>query len=390
METLNNSSTQLAIIIPTYRWNGLAKDVLTQAASIGSGEISVHIGDNSANSEKHAFLKDLASRSTNVRVTCHSKNLGADNNWLYLVKAQTAPFICMAADDDCFGGTYYRTALKLIREDANCGAAAGLLISIANKPGQCAPFVLPAVERLETDPLGRIRKYHGNNVLCYAIARRSVIRGFADFVEANPLGCPFNDYMLAFHLLSIGTYRRDQMGYVYLFDNSHWQLNDSFIESNSLWYKGYGLPERFGYLTRLHWAVVAVHFFSSIYRSSDLSTEQAEEIVCYLFNRQRNKFAQDYYRYRPVIDQLFSLDAGAAAACKRLMREGYTSVDAIFDDFALVVAFFSPDVAQRYREFQRTTLLQKLSSVRFSRPAFRLIFENTKETILRRLGASAG
>ncbi len=384
------SSPQLAIIIPTYRWNALAKDVLTQAASIGSNEIAVHIGDNSANAEKHAFLDTLASRGTNVTVTRHLKNLGADNNWLHLVKAQTAPFICMAADDDCFGGAYYRSALALIRDDRNCAAAAGLLLSIAHIPGRKLPLVLPAAERSEADPLERIRKYHGNNVLCYAIARRPVIQEFADYVERNPLQCPFNDYILAFHLLSTGVYRRDPMGYVYLFDNSHWQLNDWFIESNCRWYEGYGLPKKFGYLTRLHWAVVAVHFFCSIFRSPQLSLEEGRAIVRYLFNRQRGEFARDFYRYKPEFDAMFRGNADAASACKRLMKNNYDGVEAIFDDFALVVSLFSPDVARRYRIFQSETLRPVSIDLRFSSPNARYVFERTKEIMLRRLRLPPG
>ncbi|MEW6437590.1 MAG: glycosyltransferase [Pseudomonadota bacterium] len=387
---MTGSSPQLAIIIPTYRWNALAKDVLTQAASIGSDDIAVHIGDNSANPEKHAFLQKLASKSTNVTVTCHPTNLGADSNWLYLVKAQTAPFICMAADDDCFGGAYYRSALALIREDADCGASAGLLVSIARIPETTMPVVLPAEERRETEPLERIRNYHSHNVLCYAIARRPLIRAFADYVEKNPLQCPFNDYILAFHLLSTGTYRRDEMGYVYLFDNSHWQLNDWFIESNSRWYKGYGLPEKFGFLTRLHWAVVAVHFFSSVFRSPDLSPDRAKAIVAYLFTRQRDEFAQDFQQYKPTIEALFAGNAEAAAAFTRLMKNGYENIEAIFDDFALVVAVFSPDVARRYREFQSATLIPKSGDVKFPAPDFKLTFGSVKEAVLRLLGISAG
>jgi hypothetical protein len=381
---------QLAIVIPTYRWNALAKDVLTQAASIGSDDIAIHIGDNSANSEKHAFLEKLAAHSNNVTVTCHPTNIGADNNWLYLVKAQTAPYICMAADDDCFGGSYYRSALALIRDDPNCSTAAGLLVSIAHLPKRKKPYILAAAERNEADPLKRIRKYHGNNVICYAVSRRSVIRDFASYIEANPLQCPFNDYMLAFHLLSMGTYRSDRMGYVYLFDNSHWQLNDSFIESHSRWYKGYDLPEKFGYLTRLHWAVVAVHFFSSIFRSPDLPNERAEAIVSYLFNRQRTEFARDFYRYKPAIDALFVGHADAAAACERLMKNKYGHIATIFDDFSLVVAVFAPGVARRYREFQTATLLPQAEKVRFSAPVFRFAFEMAKETALRSLGLPVG
>ena len=103
-----------------------------QAAAIGSDDIRVHIGDNSLNPEKKVFLEELAARSTNVVVTCYPEHTGADENWQYLLRAQTADYFCMAADDDCYTAGYFRSALDLIRNDSGCSAAAGLYISIAN------------------------------------------------------------------------------------------------------------------------------------------------------------------------------------------------------------------------------------------------------------------
>ena len=367
---------QLAIVIPTYRWNDLARETLTQAAAIGSDDIVVHIGDNSADPEKHAFLAALAARSTNVAVTCHPSNLGADPNWLFLIKAQTTPYICMAADDDSFTGAYYRSALAMLRGDPTCATAAGLHISVAQSgestkggegdKGGGRPVLGTPVERLEADPLERIRNYRGENTICYAVSRRTVIAGFARLVESNPLPCPFYDYMLAFHLLSTGTYRLDRNGFVYLYDHTNWQRNDAFIESNKRWYKGYTLPESFGYLTRLHWAVVAAHFFSSTYRSPDLSAEHADAIVAYLFQRQRTEFIGDYHLYRSTIEALFAGQPEAAAALDRLMTRSYKRLTPIFDDFARVVAVFAPETAARYRAFQAETLLPRADAIRLS------------------------
>ena len=352
----DQTGPQLALVNPTYRWNTLAKDTLTQAAAISDADIRVHIGDNSANPEKHAFLESLAERSANVVVTCHPTNLGADPNWLFLIKAQTAPFICMAADDDSFAGGYFRAAIDILRDDPLCATASGLHISVAHSATRKVPVIYSPAERREADPLGRIRRYRGENSICYAVSRRNVVQQFATFVERNPLPCPFYDYMLAFHLLSVGTYRLDHRGFAYVYDHSNWQLNDAFIASNKRWYKNYGVPDGFGYLTRLHWAVVAVHFFASTFRSPDLSNERADAIGAYLFDRQRREFARDFFRYKPAIDALFAGRDESAAACRRLMTRCYDRIASIFDDFAIVVDLFAPDLARSHRHFQAATL----------------------------------
>lgn len=375
MSTTN--APALAVILPTNRWDIKTREILAQAATIGCDDILVHIGDNSRNAEKQLFLEGLAARSTNVVVTCYPEHTGADENWQYLLRAQTAEYFCMAADDDCYTAGYFRAALDLIRSDPTCSAAAGLYISVAHptehaggatdsrsSAAAATSSVRTPEDRLETDALGRIREYRGENTMCYAISKRAVIADFFRFTEANPLRCPFNDVILAFHLLSIGTYRIDRRGYAYVYDHTNWRLNDTFIQSNKRWYKGYGLPEGFGYLTRLHMAVVAAHFFSSRFRSPDLDAGSAEAIAAHLFCRIRAEFADDFHRYRSAIDALFVEGGTAAAARRRLMTRRYDRLEAIFDDFALVVAAFSPEVARLYRDFQGATLHPRAAAIR--------------------------
>ncbi len=370
----------LAIILPSNRWDALSRDVLSQAAAVGCDDILVHIGDNSLNPEKKLFLADLAARSRNVVVTSYPEHTGADENWQYLLRAQTADYFCMAADDDCYTAGYFRAALALIRADEGCSASAGLYVSVAHPLAHAAATdtaadmlaltsdIATPAERLEAGPLARIRAYGGENTMCYAVSKRAVIVDFFRYTEANPLRCPFNDVILAFHLLSIGTYRIDRRGYVYLYDHTNWRLNDTFIASNKRWYKGYGLPEAFGYLTRLHMAVAAAHFFSSTYRSPALGDDEAGAIATHLYERLRGEFLADHERYREPIAPLFAGHPQAGEAFRRLLTSGYDRLGALFDDFAAVVAAFKPDTAKAYRAFQDASFHPAAGALRMPTP----------------------
>ena len=368
---------QLAIILPTNRWDALSRDVLMQAAAIGSEDILVHIGDNSLLAEKNAFVRELAARSTNVVATCFETHTGPDENWQFLLAAQTAEYFCMAADDDCFTAGYFRAALDLIRSDEGCSAAGGLHVSIAHPSvpitTDSVKFTAAALagatvgcERVEHDARARIRAYRADNPMCYAVSKREVIVDFFRFTRANPLRCPFNDYILAIHLLSIGTYRVDRRGYIYLYDHTNWRLKDAFIANCRRWYKGYGMPDAFGYLTRLHLGVVSTHFFHSLFRSPNLSPADAGLIAGDLYEWQRDEFVDEYRRYAAAIDPLFADHPTAKAALTRMMNAPYENLSALFDDFESIVAIFSSEAARHYRLFQSETLQRQEEAIAIS------------------------
>ena len=361
------AGTQLAIVIPTYRFDMLARNALAQAASIGCETIRVHIADNSENPEKHAFLQDLAARSRNVVVTCHEKNIGPEGNWSFLIKAQTAPYICIAADDDSYGGAYFEAGLNLIRADAGCAGASGLHLSVAHLQGQEVPFAMSPPDRREPTAIGRISRYGGENTMAYTISKREIIRDFADFVAANPLKCPFNDMILAYHVLSIGTYRMDRAGFAYVYNNTNWQTHESFVRSNSGYYRTLGMPEGMGHLTRLHMAAALAHFFSSSFRSPTLSDVEASAIASNLFWRYRKDFRDlNYKLFKADIDRLFIGNADGQAAFDAFLTTPYTSLELALDDFHRIAAVFSADIATRNRAFQSATMLPQAGGLDLS------------------------
>jgi hypothetical protein len=363
--------TQVAIVIPTYRFDMLARNTLAQAASMGSDTIHVHIADNSENPAKHAFLQDCARRNRNVVVTCHEKNIGPEGNWSFLIKAQTAPYVCIAADDDIYGGAYFEAGLNLIRADPACAAASGLHLSLAHLEGQETPFVLSPADRGEMTAFDRISRYGGENTMAYTISKHEIVRRFADFVDANPLKCPFNDMILAYHVLSIGTYRMDRSGYAYVYNNTKWQTIESFVRSNSSYYRTLGMPEGMGQLTRLHMAAALAHFFSSTFRAPTLSNAEASAIASHLFWRYRQDFKDlNYKLLKGNIDQLFSGKADGRSAFDAFLSTPYKSLAPALDDFARIVAMFSPDIAARNRAFQSATQLPQAGS--FTPPLSRL------------------
>ncbi len=358
------SETQLAIVIPTNRFDMLARNTLAQAASIGCDAIRVHIADNSENPMKHAFLQDLAARNRNVVVTFHERNIGPEGNWSFLIKVQTAPYVCIAADDDSYSGAYFEAGLNLIRADPACAAASGLHLSLAHLQGQEIPFMLSPADRSEPTAFDRISRYGGENTMAYAISKREIVRGFADFVDANPLKCPFNDVILAFHVLSVGTYRMDRSGYAYVYNNTNWQTNESHIRSSCGYYRTLGMPEGMGQLTRLHMAAALAHFFSSTFRAPTLSDAEASAIASHLFKRYRREFKDINYKlFKDDIDRLFFGKADGRSAFDAFLSTPYVSLAQALDDFARIVAIFSPDIAVRNRAFQSATLLPQAGSL---------------------------
>lgn len=346
---------KLAILMPTYRFDEMARQALQLAAGIGDDEICVLIGDNSENPEKHQFLRDLAARSRNVEVTCHPKNIGAFANWMFLIESRETEFVTLAADDDAFTSSYFKAGLRLISADADCSAASGLHIGIAT--GSDVPDLYAPAQRLESSPLARIERYHGQNPMAYAIVRKSVLKGFADYIRAHPISVSFSDYLLTFHLLSIGTYKMDYDGYGYLYNNNNWSSLPKFFQSAGSFYAMSGLSAGFGVLARLHWAVVNLHFFRSRFRHPGLSEKEASEIAIYLYERFRNDFRYDYTSQRAEIDSLIGADRDAAQILQGFVKDEFESEALVFERFSRLLATFSPELAARYHTFLTTTLV---------------------------------
>ena len=347
---------RLTVILPTYRFDALARQALRSAAMVGSDDIKVAIADNSENSEKHRFLHDLAARSLNLVVYCHPRNIGPYANWLFLLETIRTPFACLAADDDGFLPAYFRAGLDLVANDEGCSAGAGLFISTARHEPPTPLLVSHQAARLEATAVLRMAAYNGQNSIAYAVVRSDVVRAFADYVTANPVKGPFVDYLLSFNLLSTGSYKVDPSAPAYVYDNSAWQIVHAEWRSSAKFYVAEGLPESFQHFFKLHWAVANVHFFESRYRSPSLTTAEAGAIARYLFERLRGEFLNDSAARRREIAALLAPHPRAVRALATLSAAPLTAGLAIYDEFAHIVAAFAPTVAAKLCTFQRDTL----------------------------------
>ena len=355
---------QLSIIMPTFRFDQLARQALTCAAMAGGGEVCVQIGDNSEDPEKHAFLRQLARSFDNVVVHCHEKNIGAYANWMFLLNAATTPYVCLAADDDYFVPTYFYAGLRLIKEDKDCSAASGLFVSTASA-ADCTQLVLSnQPKRTEPTALERMSLYRGQNSIAYAVTRRDIVSRFIAYIKSNPLGGAFDDFILSFHILACGTYLVDPSAPAYVYDNAAWQFPAAEWRSGSKYYIAFGMPEAFQHFFKLHWAVANAHFFESRFRAPELGTAEASKIAFYLFNRLREEFIWDISNKREKVEGLIAHDPRAKSALSNLIGKPFTSTFALYEEFSHLVSAFAPSIAAQLLAFQTETLLPPLQRVR--------------------------
>src|SRR5437764_3550211 len=94
-------SVTVDLLVPTYRWNSYVRGYMGYLASViqdAALDVRLHIGDNSCDPEKHAFLSHL--KSHNVVLHLHATNVGLYPNLLHLFKHSTGEYILTLSDDD--------------------------------------------------------------------------------------------------------------------------------------------------------------------------------------------------------------------------------------------------------------------------------------------------
>ena len=110
---------RITVGIPVY--NGAAtlhravESVLAQTCPV----TAIHISDNASTDETAALARELAMRSSTVRVTSHSENLGLSSNFGFVLKqAETEYFMWLAADD-YLEPTYVERMLEALEADSS-------------------------------------------------------------------------------------------------------------------------------------------------------------------------------------------------------------------------------------------------------------------------------
>jgi glycosyltransferase involved in cell wall biosynthesis len=351
---------RLSILFPTYRFDALARQNIAAAAMTGDDAVQVLIGDNSANPEKWRYLNNIRELSRNVQVFCHAENLGANNNYRYLLDRAEGEWCCLAADDDVFTPDYFHAGAAILAAEPGTSAAAGLLVGFNPASGGGTSQLYRAVSRTEATALERISAYDAQNMLPYALARRDSVIRMARYVDDTPLPAAFMDFIGAYALLAEGKFRTDENRPIYLYMNNNWSDATTAFKSSASYYIACGLPERFQYFHGLAWAIAALHFFLSTYRPSSLGSAEAEQIARFLYERYIAYTRADLARNAGFHLDLLGDSRVARAAILECVADQPPPPARCFSRFLLVLTAFSPELARRYGDFLATTLIDPL------------------------------
>jgi len=344
----------LAILVPTYRFDGLARQALASAAALASDEIAVFIADNSENKQKHEFLGRLESLHANVHTFCHDRNIGALDNWRFLLAASSLMYCLFVSDDDLFTASFVESGLHQLESDSDASAAAGtLLMTMSGNRIMVANRM-----RLESSAYERCVNFRigGGNSLPNSMARRRALDPFVRYQENHPLKASFFDWLMGYTLLAQGTYRTEDVGY-YIYDASNWEDAEQCWKSNAKFYVAAGLPEGFTWFHELYWAVEFVHFFLGQY-SPVADPRQRVDCAQHFYGDRMNVFRQlwNHPSAQASLGNFFSKNPGARSSVAAIVANDDALNPQVFKWFADLLAAFDGLIARAYGDFVTSSL----------------------------------
>ncbi|MCX7067515.1 MAG: hypothetical protein NTW85_07475 [Methylococcales bacterium] len=260
------SSVKLAILLPTFRWTPTARSIIGAMIGVANAEVAVLIADNSENLEKQQFLKQIGRINSNVISIAHEKNIGAANNFYYLLDwSKNIEFTAIMADDDWMSPSYYLDAYKILLENPTANAAEsgttlvdfgdGNLIK-ANQPSMCGQT-----------PIERIAKWNGFSarVTMYSTSRRATLEAALQFLRTTPLhGMILVEDLFELNRLATGDFLSvsGQGCFVHYpaHDSHSAEAGDSNERYYNLLYKDLGLHYQFIYFAGLTTAILCAMF----------------------------------------------------------------------------------------------------------------------------------
>lgn len=347
----------LAILVPTYRFDARAKLVIQNVMALASEQVAVLVADNSENPEKWDELARFANGHPNIHVFCHAKNIGAFENWAFLMGQGNTPYVCYVGDDDFVTPDYFPRSVALLNEHPEATLASGLFVQHYRN---IEPALINNVggPRLEATGLERIQQYflqtHGNVVSC-CVMRRTAFARHLPYLREHPLVASFFDWVMACGMLAQGSYEKHTEG-AYWYDATNWTDPQTAQASDAKFYVEAGLPASFVSFHQLYWAVEMVHYFLGRY-APPLPWAERVQIADFLCRRHAVIFMSNLWQpHRAHFSALLAHDPEAEAAIDALLAVTDVTDPRLFSNFARVIQAFSPTIAAEYLAFMQGSL----------------------------------
>jgi hypothetical protein len=365
------SSVKLAILLPTVRWTPSARSIIGAMVGVASAEVAVLIADNSENPEKQQFLKDIGRINPNVIAISHEKNVGAANNFYYLLDwSKEIEYTAIMADDDWMSPSYFLDAYKTLRENpaANAVEAGATFIDFgdgnfikSNQPSMCGQT-----------PIERIRQWNGFSarVTMYNTSRRATLEAALQFLRTTPFhGLTLWEDLFELNRLATGNFLSVSGQGCFVHYPAHdAHSGDAMQRYYNLLYKDVGLQYQFIYFSGLTTAIQCAMFLMGNYSPIADSVQKAicgQHVFKHIFEESflqtfsgasgQNAGAQLFKNYPDVMD-------GFVKFSTRPFTQQPVFDAELIDWFITVLQLLEKkseatdfSIAERFRHFVKTT-----------------------------------
>ena len=262
------SSVKLAILLPTFRWTPTARSIIGAMVGVASDEVAVLIADNSENPEKYQFLKDVGRINANVISICHEKNIGAANNFYYLLDwSKNIEFTAIMADDDWMSPTYYVEAYRILLENPTANAVEAGTTFVDFGDGNLIKINQPSMSG--KTPIERMAQWNGfaSRVTVYNVSRRATLEAALQFLRATPFhGLTMVEDLFELNRLATGDFLSvSGQGCFVHYPAHESNLGDANQRYYDLLCKDVGLQYQFLYFTGLTTAIQCAMFLMGNY-----------------------------------------------------------------------------------------------------------------------------
>jgi hypothetical protein len=262
--------TSLSICIPSHAPLAAARSSIESAiALLPYGDIEVVVSDNSGDSEKEAFFRNI--KRAGFRYL-RSPFEDGFQNWRYVIDSARGEFLQLLGDDDiitALPGFCTPMSTDLIGKvgfrpsHAMFNAGKGVY-----RPTNFSVDGARAVDRVQD----YLVKNGGSNVTLYSAIRSAVWRNlYAGYLAHHPTRAGFTDWSLTFALLSTAPITHES-GLLYLYNSVNWDSEDKIRANNQRGLAAGGLPPE---AEQIQLVMMAVDGFVAIARAD--SSVSADE-----------------------------------------------------------------------------------------------------------------
>lgn len=340
-----------SILIPTHRTDESSYIGLeTMCLFAGKKDLHVRIADNSTNAEKHVFLRSLAAKNENISLYLHSKNIGALNNFIYLMdQSIDDEWIHMAADDDILTWGGVSNSMDLAQKEPTAAAVTGHSIALQHN-GLLSAEKHEYLQKLPSERLQHWFTPYSWNLLHYSLIRRKSIQPWIDFVKLHPLQAPFFDFLLTASVVASGPVYHHHKG-AYLWHSDNWDSPEKNLQSKVNAYQAFDLNQEFIWLSDMQFAVETASFFLGQH-SPIQDTNQRQACAQIMWNQCMHRFTELIKASTDTLNRQFAGNPDLITLVNFFTSNQEPINTSILKKFPQILQHFNPKLAVEYGSFQ--------------------------------------